>query len=331
MSDTTHQANTTSDAAKANARVESPQTGMEVAPLQAIGQHLTPRYIVQMQRVVGNRAMVQMIGRPMLQRAHDYAEMDNSDHGEDSLDLGLNASYIDWSELTSTALTRRSKETLYAVFKNLAEYHYAKEALHNRPPLSDSQLREAFVTWYNSGVKTRSQFKRLIGLGSKIAYSDDTNNIIQRARSGNSYSVNDNYVGNSNAHTYRNIIYYRDGGGNIDFGATPLTTVTGYNTTEKPTIDSTNIAWKDPVGAGSEVQMSTDLTDAESGLMPSGKKVKLKSATRSQHFAIADDIFPNTRSGTWTWHHLSDRYKMILVDMRVHAKHGHNGGVHLWK
>lgn len=57
---------------------------------------------------------------------------------------------------------------------------------------------------------------------------------------------------------------------------------------------------------------------------------------RDQHFAIADMLYyikhgskPN-RAGTWTWHHLSAKYQMVLVNMLVHAKHGHNGGVHIW-
>jgi len=57
---------------------------------------------------------------------------------------------------------------------------------------------------------------------------------------------------------------------------------------------------------------------------------------RDQHFAIADMLYyinngskPN-RAGTWTWHHLENKYGMVLVNMLVHAKHGHNGGVHIW-
>ncbi|HLP56077.1 MAG TPA: DUF4157 domain-containing protein [Fluviicola sp.] len=59
-------------------------------------------------------------------------------------------------------------------------------------------------------------------------------------------------------------------------------------------------------------------------------------ADRDQHFAISDMLFyintgkkPN-RAGTWTWHHLTPKYHMVLVNMLVHAKHGHNGGVHIW-
>jgi hypothetical protein len=106
--------------------------------------------------------------------------------------------------------------------------------------------------------------------------------------------------------------------------------VTKYNTTETPTVNATNIKWSDPETAASLVDIGNDLTNRDYGLMPSGKKVKISSATRSQHFAIADDIYPNTRKSTHTWHHMTQKYKMILVDMRVHAKHGHNGGVYIW-
>ncbi|MES2557497.1 MAG: DUF4157 domain-containing protein [Bacteroidota bacterium] len=59
-------------------------------------------------------------------------------------------------------------------------------------------------------------------------------------------------------------------------------------------------------------------------------------ADRDQHFAIADMLYyiahgsKPGRVGTWTWHHLATKYEMVLVNMEVHAKHGHNGGVHIW-
>ncbi|CAH9053892.1 hypothetical protein PSECIP111951_00915 [Pseudoalteromonas holothuriae] len=63
---------------------------------------------------------------------------------------------------------------------------------------------------------------------------------------------------------------------------------------------------------------------------------KFDKENRDQHFAMADMLYyinhgtkPN-RVGTWTWHHLPNQYDMVLVDMEVHAKHGHNGGVYIW-
>jgi len=332
MGDSTRQVNTSLDIDKLNgvAKNDSPQSLYESTPLHTIGQHITPRYVVQMQRVVGNRAMLQMTGHSIIQRDHDSAETDISDHGADSLDLNLDTRNVDWSELTGQAINRRSEDTLFAVFRNLAMYHYEKAGRGQL--LSNSQLREKFQIWLYAPVSsnTRSGFKKLIGLGNLVNMTDNVKNIVQTARSGNTYSVNGEYTGTSNAFDYENVIYLRDGDGNIDFDDNPKAYVKKYNTTEDPEIASKDIKWTHPLDDSSEVQMSNDLTDSESGLMPSGKKVKLKSATRSQHFAIADDLYDNDRAGTWTWHHLSDRYKMVLVDMRVHAKHGHNGGVHLW-
>ncbi len=59
-------------------------------------------------------------------------------------------------------------------------------------------------------------------------------------------------------------------------------------------------------------------------------------ANRDQHFALADTLYylshgtKINRAGTWTWHHLETKYQMVLVNMLVHSKHGHNGGVYLW-
>ena len=266
----------------------------------------------------------------VIQRVHDSEEQDDSDHGVDSSDLDQGASYVDWSELTFEALQRRSSNTLKAVFYNLVTYHYAKAGrISDLPPMDSLEVDSAYQKWVSGGVYTRARFKALIGL--EIGFGDNsTGDIIQRARTGNSYSVNGGYQGTSNSFDYDNVIYYRDADGNIDFGANPSTIVGTYNTTETPTITSTDITWSDPVYHGSMVNLSNDLTDPHAGLMPSGKKVTLKSATRSQHFAIADDLYPNSRTGTWTWHHLTSKYYMTLVDMRVHAKHGHNGGVYLW-
>jgi hypothetical protein len=293
---------------------------------------------VQLQRVAGNRAVLQMVGRPVfIQRAHDSAETDASDHGVDSLDLNANTEDMTWGELTDLALRRRNNQTLGAVFINTIIAIYGVET---RNKINDSLMLAGYLHWKDGGVFTRTRFDSLIqemvkqstpstpttGMFQKKA--DD--GLIQTARTGNTYSVNTGYTGNSNGFAYNNVVYLRDGGGNIDFAANPTTTVTGYNSTETPTIDSKDITWSNPMDNASLVQMAGDVNEPEYGLMPSGKKVKLKTASRAQHFAIADDLYPNSRSGTWTWHHLTPKYQMILVDMRVHAKHGHNGGVLLW-
>ena len=51
------------------------------------------------------------------------------------------------------------------------------------------------------------------------------------------------------------------------------------------------------------------------------------------NFAIANRIKQFTCRGSpdgWTWHHLTTKYHMVLVDRAVHQKHGHNGGVFIW-
>ncbi|MEM9823577.1 MAG: HNH endonuclease, partial [Bacteroidota bacterium] len=63
---------------------------------------------------------------------------------------------------------------------------------------------------------------------------------------------------------------------------------------------------------------------------------------RGKHFAYADALMTakgfassvtqmrTFRKGSWTWHHLKDKYLMVLVRMDVHRSYGHNGGVHIW-
>lgn len=259
----------------------------------------------------------------IIQRVWDSYESDDSDHTEGSAPEQL----IDWSELRVQAFSRVPQAVLFNIFYNLAEHLYLK-AGYGSP---DRELMVgSFIKWFSGGIYTRSMFKRLIGLEHVINDKDETSNIIQLARTGNTYSVNGGYQGTSNGTAYENVIYYRDGGGNINFGVNPANIVAAYNSTEDPEIDANDIVWSDPVDYSSQVQMNNDLNDTEKGIMPSGKSVTLKSASRPQHFAIADMLYSNSRGGTWTWHHLSPRYYMVLVDMRVHAKHGHNGGVLLW-
>ncbi|WP_343631199.1 HNH endonuclease [Fluviicola sp.] len=114
---------------------------------------------------------------------------------------------------------------------------------------------------------------------------------------------------------YKDVAYKTDDKGCIDFSTTH-----GVPT-----------AWANPVDPGTEVELSK-----------AGKTINTKD--RAQHFAIGDHLLAKTKFGAtakasqvtnyrkskWTWHHLKDKYKMVLVNMLVHQKHGHNGGVHLW-
>lgn len=63
---------------------------------------------------------------------------------------------------------------------------------------------------------------------------------------------------------------------------------------------------------------------------------------RYKHFSFADAAMVHKkkaastsamkahRKGSWTWHHLRDQYKMVLVRSDVHRSYGHNGGVYIW-
>jgi hypothetical protein len=255
-------------------------------------------------------------------------ETDESDHGAEN-DAGAEEQLIDWHELSDQGIQRSLQTTtpygtglLFNIFMQLVAYHCKKAGID-----IPSSLPERFMAWL-SGVKTRAQFKQIIGLTP--GFNDNVTEIIQRARTPNTYSYNTDYTGDSNGFEYKNVVYYLDGDGNIDFKKNPSTIINAYNNATGNKIKASSIKWKYPVKDASEVQMSNDLKDKEQGIMPSGKKVKLKTASRPQHFAIADMLYPNSRAGTWTWHHLTPHYKMVLVDMKVHAKHGHNGGVHIW-
>jgi len=139
----------------------------------------------------------------------------------------------------------------------------------------------------------------------------DENQIAQLARKGNTVSGPKSYA-TKNVGSFVNVSYRTDGQGCIDF-SNPFNSTT----------------WKNPVLAGSGVNLSA-----------ANKTIDKKN--RAQHFAIGDLLYAkkqgkskasyttNLRSGKWTWHHLPATYKMVLVDMTVHAKHGHNGGVYLW-
>ena len=93
--------------------------------------------------------------------------------------------------------------------------------------------------------------------------------------------------------------------------------------------------WKNPMKPGSEVQLTKGSGKPKYGITLSGTKIKIPGASRGQHFSMANRImnngFGNSSPTDWTWHHLTTYYKMVLVDRTVHAKHGHNGGVYVWK
>ncbi|MBI3714718.1 MAG: HNH endonuclease [Betaproteobacteria bacterium] len=89
----------------------------------------------------------------------------------------------------------------------------------------------------------------------------------------------------------------------------------------------------DPVDSSSHVNLDEG-TGSGQGEMRSGNTVDIVSSSRSRHFSIADrmvDGTPDDRKGTYTWHHLTPEYEMVLVDMAVHGGFGHKGGKSFWK
>jgi len=94
----------------------------------------------------------------------------------------------------------------------------------------------------------------------------------------------------------------------------------------------------DPIDYTSHVDLETGCAVPKHGITLSGNVVKLApNGSRPQHFSIADRLNPAAaakRPGTWTWHHLDNEYKMILVDSAVHnpgfGGFWHWGGMAFW-
>lgn len=129
---------------------------------------------------------------------------------------------------------------------------------------------------------------------------------VQLARTPYSISGPKSYAG------LNNILYQLDGAGNIDF-----------SNPSQYYIGNPYPGGYDPVEAGSQVDITTAVTNYGTG-------------NRYQHFKEANQLQPqwggvngNSPAGL-TWHHLTSKYDMHLVDRGVHSKHGHNGGVHIW-
>lgn len=130
---------------------------------------------------------------------------------------------------------------------------------------------------------------------------------IQLARKGNTMSGPKNYFGTCGY--YKDIAYMTGNNGDIDFN--------------KPSLG--------------KIYATTVIYDSLVNL-----PCTINKSNRAQHFALADKQYAdnkgwgkasdatNYRKGRYTWHHLRTPHQMILVDMTVHAKHGHNGGVYLW-
>lgn len=108
-----------------------------------------------------------------------------------------------------------------------------------------------------------------------------------------------------------NILYQCDAPGNIDFS------------NPKQYALSNPYPGLNPVISGSTVDVTSDVNTYGKG-------------NRYQHFKDANQQAPHfggqngSSPAGLTWHHLTTKHQMHLVDRTVHSKHGHNGGIHLW-
>lgn len=129
--------------------------------------------------------------------------------------------------------------------------------------------------------------------------------VIQCARTGNTIS------GPKTIRGYTGVCFLRDANGNIDF-SNPQQGYIGNS-------------------LGANFTDSSSLVDVSPAVTFYGKW------DRYQHFKYANQNTPGTTKGNggnspdgYTWHHLTSKYYMHLVDRVVHRSFGHNGGVYLW-
>lgn len=137
---------------------------------------------------------------------------------------------------------------------------------------------------------------------------------VQMRRAANRVSMKKTFK-TSVSDTYEDVSYKTDSKGGIDFDA-PY---------EK-------IEWKSPIG-GSIVSLEAGPDYPDYGVLQNNNLVNIRAASRRQHFDMANKIAGESGDkspANYTWHHLLEYPKMVLVDSKVHAKYGHNGGFLLW-
>ncbi|MFY8094368.1 MAG: HNH endonuclease [Niveispirillum sp.] len=171
---------------------------------------------------------------------------------------------------------------------------------------------------YEDGSKVDYYIKTLKLVASEESPVAQANAVYQLARTGGTVSGPKSYD-TSTLGKFKDVSYKLGEKGAIDFKKTYVS---------YPGM-SWSMSWKDPVLANSEVDIKLPNVDIDKH-------------DRAQHFALGDYIYAkkngkktassttDMRRGKYTWHHLEQPYKMVMVDMQVHAKHGHNGGVYLW-
>lgn len=239
--------------------------------------------------------------------ASDSAEEDLSDHPEGA-DADYEPIFPEDLEPAEFENIEDHNSILLEIFKNMLVLHQID--------IQKREIWEHFFAKWKTGVHTRSFWSRL---KAELQRGQSVEQVAQLARTPNTESYQASYK-TKNFGTFKKVAYMRDNKGNINF--------------TKPK-NKGGMVWKNPVKASSLVPLNKGMKGANKqyGITSGGQKVKIADASRSQHFSIGDKLYPwakNNRKAAWTWHHLTNKYDMVLVDMAVHAKHGHNGGFLLW-
>jgi len=269
--------------------------------LDVVQQSLLKLY--ESETVYSNSGLVQALGN-IFTPGTSGEEISNEDHPDvsDAPEYAIDPD----EDVYKLTLNSKDPQLMQRIFINW---------LTSKGYKTDETTETKYYQWLYGGVFTRNQFDNLFGSNPTFGSGIISKKVAQLARTPNTLSEQASYV-TKNFGPFNNVKYMRDGVGNIAFETT-------HNA---PTI------WQNPVKPSSKIDLKTDSKNTRFGIMPSGTKVEIAKASRAQHFAIGDRLLPgNGRGGAWTWHHLSNEYEMVLVDMTVHAKHGHNGGVYLWK
>ncbi|BBN80547.1 hypothetical protein PA25_05320 [Pseudoalteromonas sp. A25] len=237
-----------------------------------------------------------------------------------------------WLEKHSIA----ADEHVYAYFKN--GYGIEIEKFYGGEEPSD-EVDESYETQVAELVLNDTAHGG--GLYAEYLLAEGTDPI-QAKRTPNSMSGPKDFT-TSNSGDFEDSFYILGGSGEIDFETLPTkaahTAHVPPGKRKKTPLKHANITWTDPHSSGSKADSLINLNDHPD---VKSNAVTIDTDDRPQHFRLADYLYAKKkgwkfasdtskfRNGKWTWHHLATQYHMVLVDMEVHAKHGHNGGVFLW-
>lgn len=192
------------------------------------------------------------------------------------------------------------------IFKDLVHLHnITKNSVHIDEDIIDDNHSENYLT-----------------CSPEYIYEDSQ--LIQLARDPFKQSPKKTF-NTSNHGEFIDVSYTTDSKGGIDFSNPDK----GYSRWENP-IESSKVDLSEkPVNP----KLSPNIDWKEYGMLQNGHFVKIREASRAQHFNIANRLIGKSGDRSpqsKTWHHLEHYPFMVLVDRKVHAKYGHNGGFLLW-